>query len=54
MQSLLSVGGGTRGLFPKMEDLQCVYTLMEMIKLERKSGDATVKGKSCWSMSIGG
>lgn len=37
----------------KMEDLQCVYTLIEMIKLERKSTDATDKESNCWSVSVG-
>ena len=45
--------GGNRSVFLKMGDLQCVYTLMEMIKLERKSADATDKESNCWSVSSG-
>ena len=40
-------------VFLKMEDLQCVYTLIEMIKLERKSADATDKDSNCESVSVG-
>ena len=45
--------GGKRSVFLKMGDLQCVYTLMEMIKLERKSADAADKESNCWSVSAG-
>lgn len=40
-------------LFLKMEDLQCIYTLMEMIKKERKYVGAAERVKNCWSMSVG-